>query len=110
MVSSLTPVKIFSINDGSIRFAISRLNPDSCYLMWEFDYEFSNVLNLLFEEQIAVVEIEGVSYSAIPYTKEADKTIKSLADILVNLRVAFPNILAHKFQIELPIPNGNKDQ
>lgn len=104
-----TPVRVFTIAGGDLMLAISKINPDRVYLLWSNSSKDYSVFFAIFAAfPITEIEMDGFSYSAVLYTSKVDSVVKSFADILVSLRIAAPNALAHKFQIELPMSNGSK--
>ena len=104
-----TPVRVFSIANGDLKLAISKINPDKVFLLWSNESVTTSVFDIMFTSlPISQLNMDGQLYNAVSYTNEVDSIVKSLADILVNLRITAPNALAHKFQIELPMSNGSK--
>ena len=106
------PVKIYGTNTASFHLAISKVESDNVYLLW--DSGNKGVLHGLFVliaqregYEISTKEMDGKIYYSLPWSKELEKQFTSLIEDLLNIKLSVPGALEVCFQMQLPLGIAN---
>lgn len=102
------PVKIYGTGAASIHLAVSKVQDQKVYLLWDKEGEGALHQLLIMIANFAnltptIKEMDKKYYYSLPWNKDVEKLFTSLIEDLLNIKLSIPGALEVTFQMQLPL-------